>query len=85
MAQLCSWPDPCVVYAAGLKGFHVVFCLQNFGSMLGSIPIALSTVIVMKVPCRVLQCLSNQCVRAQPGQKQLLTCTAPCGQAGNPA
>jgi hypothetical protein len=32
-----------------LKGFHLVFCLQNFGAMLGNIPVVLSIAISMKV------------------------------------
>jgi hypothetical protein len=32
-----------------LKGFHLVFCLQNYGAMLGTIPVVLSTAIVMKL------------------------------------
>ena len=35
--------------AAGLRGFHLVCCLQNFGAMLGSIPVVLSVAVAMKV------------------------------------
>ena len=53
-AELIDWhrlsPYPRLLLpAAGLRGFHLVCCLQNFGAMLGSIPVVLSVAVAMKV------------------------------------
>ena len=51
------------IRTAGLKGFTLVFILQNFGALLGALPIVLSVAITLKVAERMhvvdARCLSS--------------------------
>lgn len=45
-----------VVVCAGMRGWHLVFVLQQLGVLFGAIPVSLAAAIIMKVGFRVLTC-----------------------------